>query len=517
LSLPQRALDWVRDTAIADGLTVTEEPTLVPKWVRGAEWATLLSPRVKALHMVGLGMSVNTSGVNITAPVFVVSGNDELQANCSKAAGKIVLFNTPFTEYGVTVAIRVNAGTWGAACGAVAALIRSVGPFSLQNPHTGATNAAAPIPAAAVSVEDASQLARMFTRGQAPVVSLYMESVWYPPSPSRNLLIDLPGSELPDEFVVVSGHGDSWDIAEGAMDDGGGFVSAWEAVRTLKNLGLRAKRTIRAVVWVNEENGSAGGNQYVTDFNASGVLAKHSFIFETDSGAFYPWGIGVSCACGPAGCVNGGCGATQAQLTLIGAELLASIGSGNVTDGGGGTDIDPSCATGVPCIGLNVLDPRLTDQSNNPCTVDSMGAWGPPVSPNPTQSYDSFYFWHHHSVSDTMERIDPLQLNTVGASLAIWAYAVAQLPGLLPRDAPAPPPVPAPAAAPVNAGAVAGGVVGGLGGLVALAFAWKFFAARSFGAPGWKTGGAASASYATLSGASARAGSPGDDDRSRRV
>jgi carboxypeptidase Q len=222
--------------------------TLVPKWVRGNEWGMLLSPRVKKLHMVGLGMTVNTSGVNITAPVFVVSGYDELVANCSKVAGKILLINTPFTEYGITVTIRVNAGNWGLQCGAVAVLIRTVGPYSIQNPHTGATNASSPIPSAAVSLEDASQLARMFARNQNPVVSIYMESSWYPPSPSRNLLIDLVGSERPNEYVVVSGHGDSWDIAEGAMDDLGGAVSSWEAVRTLKVLGIQPKRTVRAVV-----------------------------------------------------------------------------------------------------------------------------------------------------------------------------------------------------------------------------------------------------------------------------
>jgi carboxypeptidase Q len=489
-------------------------PTLVPKWVRGQEWAsmTVTDPttghvRVKQLHMVGLGMSVNTSGVNITAPLFVVSSNDDLQANCSTAAGKIVLFNVPFTEYGITVQTRLYAGTWGAACGAVAALIRTVGPFSMQSPHTGATNASAPIPSAAVSLEDASQMARMQARGQGVVVSLYMESVWFPPSPSRNILIDLVGSERPYEYVMIGGHGDSWDIAEGAMDDGGGMVSSWEAVRVLSALGLKPKRTVRAVVWVNEENGSAGGLQYAADLGPTGGLLNHSIALETDSGAFQPFGIGLSCACNAEGtCTNGGCGAAIAQLQLIGSALLGGIGSGNVTEGGDGTDIEPTCATGVPCSGLNVLDPRLTPDTNNPCIADSMGAWTNPTASG-LSSYDSGYFFYHHSASDTMERMDPRQLNHVSAALAVWAYSIAQLPELLPRDAPAPPEAPSNAnSAPADAGAVAGGVVGGLVGLALLAWVWKTLSTRpgGIGGLGSKFGGRGGAggqgeAYADLS------------------
>ena len=387
----EAALNWTVATARSDGLRVTEQATLVPKWVRGAESATLLSPRYKKLHMVGLGES---DPGNVTAPVFVVGSNSELQANCSKAAGTIVLFDVPFTTYGDTVPTRSNAGTWAVACGAVGALIRTVGPYSLQNPHTGFTNAAG-IPTAAVSLEDASQLRRMFERGQAPVVNLAMESEHFPDSPSRNILIDLVGTELPDEITVISGHADSWDIAEGAMDDGGGFVTAWEAVRVLAKLGLRARRTIRAVLWVNEENGSAGGITYSQSVN----LSAHSFMSECDGGAFQPYGIGAQCL------PSADCSAAIAQLTTLGAGLLASIGSGNVSVGGDGTDIAPSCELGVVCAGFNVLDPRLTGDSNNPCMTDSMGAWTLPTYSVSALPYDSQYFWIHHSAADTMERM----------------------------------------------------------------------------------------------------------------
>jgi carboxypeptidase Q len=134
----ENALDYIKELATSeDGLRVTEEPTMVPKWVRGDEWGYMISPRLKKLHLVGLGMSTNTKGQNITAPIFVVSGYPDLQANCSKAQGKIVVFNTIFTTYGNTVSTRTNAAVWGASCGAVASLIRSIGPFSMQVSASG--------------------------------------------------------------------------------------------------------------------------------------------------------------------------------------------------------------------------------------------------------------------------------------------------------------------------------------------------------------------------------------------
>ena len=479
----EAALSWVVQTARdVDGLTVTEQRTQIPRWVRGAEsgsWTTAAGPltpfpRTKKLHMVGLGMSIGTPGGQpITAPGYVIFGaspdaaNASLQLECEaiRAQRAIVLFNVPFTTYGATVGIRGIAGTIAAACGAQAALIRTVGAYSLQNPHTGYTMNAS-IPAAAVSLEDAAQMQRMWDRGQAFSITLQMDSYYDGLVDSRNVIIDYTGSTNPGEVVLVSGHGDSWDIAEGAMDDGGGFVTAWEAVRTLKALGLQSPRTVRAVVFVNEENGDHGGDQYAADLlNATYQgIANHSWALETDIGPFAPYGIGVGCA------VGADCGAAQAQLALIGAALLGGIGSGNVSSGGGGTDVDPTCAQGVVCSGLNVLDPRLTSDSNNPCTADAMGVWGPPSydAANP-QLYDSQYFWVHHSEADTMERVDPRQLNHGAAALAVWAYAIALLPTLLPRDAPAPPaPSTSGGAASAGDGGLAAGAGGGVAGALAL-------------------------------------------------
>lgn len=205
------------------------EPVMVPHWVRGNEWAAMISPRNKTLHMVGLGNSVGTNGTVITAPVFVVQSFTELTQNCSKANGTIVLFNAPWTGYGSTVAYRSGAPAAAAACGAVATLVRAVAPYGIQTPHTGGTSTG-PIPAASVSIEDALQMQRMQDRGWPITVQLYMEAQMLPPAQSYNLIIQVTGSEFPQEYVLVGGHSDSWDAdgEDGAMDDLGGCVASWE-------------------------------------------------------------------------------------------------------------------------------------------------------------------------------------------------------------------------------------------------------------------------------------------------
>jgi len=167
-----------------------------------------------------------------------------------------------------------------------------------------------------------------------------------------------------------------------------------------------------------------------------------------------------------------------AVLLVVLAPAVLEPANNCVSAGGGGTDVGPTCALGVVCSGLNVLDPRLTSDTNNPCTADAMGVWGPPSydASNP-QLYDSQYFWVHHSEADTMERVDPRQLNHGAAALAVWAYAISQLPTLLPRDAPAPP-APAPAAAAASDSGVTAIAGGAAGGLAAVALLGYFAATR---------------------------------------
>jgi carboxypeptidase Q len=388
----ERAIDWIIAEMKKDQLdNVRGEKVMVPKWVRGEEWAKLVSPRAVPLHMIGLGRSIGTRAAGITAEVLVVNSFEDLTAKSAQAKGKIVLFDVPFTSYGQTVRYRSRAAIEAAKVGAVAALVRSVSSFSMQNPHTGAMgydSAVTKIPAAALSVEDAAMLHRMANRGEKVVVSLKMSAKTLPDAPSRNVVAELRGTTKADEVVLMGGHIDSWDVGVGAMDDGGGVVAAWEAVKLLKRLGLRAKRTIRVVAWTNEENGSRGGEGYRDAHRAE--LDKHVMALESDNGVFKPQGLGVT--------------AGEGGLAMVKdiASLLAPIGADSATAGGGGADTAPIAALGVPTMSPNVDGTR--------------------------------YFWYHHSAADTMDKLDPRELAECVALMAVTAYVIADMPGTLPRQ-----------------------------------------------------------------------------------
>ena len=385
----ERALDWILEEMRRDGLArVRGEPVLVPVWVRGQESAELLEPRYRRLPMLGLGGSVGTDSAGITAEVLVVSSFEELTAREREARGKIVLFDVPFTTYGQTVRYRGAGAVAAARAGAVASLIRSVTPASQQSPHTGAMNYAdtAPrIPHAALTVEDAMLLHRLQDRGDPVVVRLRMGARTLPDRESRNVMGELPGRERPEEVVVLGGHIDSWDVGQGAMDDGGGVVAAWEAVRLLQRLGLRPRRTVRVVGWVNEENGLRGGNAYRDAHQGE----RHVLAIETDAGVFAPQGFGFQ-----------GGDAAFALVQGIG-PLLERTGAIAITRGGGGADIGPIMRDGVPGMGLNVDGAR--------------------------------YFWYHHSDGDTIDKLDPREMALCVAALAVMVYVVADLPEGLPR------------------------------------------------------------------------------------
>ncbi|HEX2718390.1 MAG TPA: M20/M25/M40 family metallo-hydrolase, partial [Gemmatimonadaceae bacterium] len=325
------AIDWVLAEMKRDGLeNVRGEPVKVPHWVRGQESLELVSPRRAKLPILGLGGTIGTPAKGITAPVIVVSGFDELTARADEAKGKIVLFDVPFTSYGATVRYRGGGASAAAKVGAVAALVRSVTPQSLRTPHTGALrydSTVKRIPSAAVTVEDAMMMRRMIERGDRVVVTLKLGARMLPDAPSRNVVAELRGSEKPDEIVVLGGHIDSWDVGQGAMDDGGGVVAAWEAVRLIKALGLRPRRTLRVVGWTNEENGLAGGNAYRDAHRAE--VDKHVLAIESDNGVFKPRGVGFT-----------GSDSARAIVRQV-ARLLERIEAGGVAAAGGGADIGP--------------------------------------------------------------------------------------------------------------------------------------------------------------------------------
>jgi carboxypeptidase Q len=387
----EHALDWVLAEMKKDGLdNVHGEPAMVPHWVRGSESAELVEPRHQNLPMLGLGGSIATPPGGITGEVLVVRSFDDLHAKAAQAKGKIVLFNVPFTNYGETVQYRGNGAVEAAKAGAVASLIRSVTPYSQRTPHTGGMrydSAVKRIPHAAITVEDADMIQRMIARGQKVVVKLTMSAQMLPDAPSKNVMGELRGTQHPEEVIVLSGHMDSWDVGRGAMDDGGGVVAAWEALRVLKDLGFRPRRTIRVVGWTNEENGTRGGNAY-RDAHAAD-LSHHVLAVESDDGVFRPLGFGFT-----------GSDSAFAILSQVG-KLLESINAGQITKGGGGADIGPIMQRGVPGAGL------VTDGTR--------------------------YFWYHHTESDTIDKLDPHDMALCVAAMAVLAYVVADLPEALPR------------------------------------------------------------------------------------
>ena len=212
-------------------------------------------------------------------------------------------------------------------------LLRSVGLLGLRTPHTGALryeDGLARIPSAAIPIEDADRLQRLVDRKMKVVLRLRMEAQQLPDAPSANLVAEWRGRERPEEIVLIGGHIDSWDVGTGAMDDGGGSVVAWEAARLMKSLDLRPRRTVRVVLFTNEENGLRGGLAY-RDLHQS---ETHVAAIESDSGVFKPSGFGFT-----------GSDAARAIVKSI-ATLLQPIGAGDVGADGGGADIGPLAQAG---------------------------------------------------------------------------------------------------------------------------------------------------------------------------
>ncbi len=386
----EAAIDWIVQEMENDGFTtVRTEPVMVPHWVRGEESLRLQSPWQENLDILGLGGSIATPPEGISAEVMVVSSFDELDRRQAEAAGKIVVYDAPFTSYGETVRYRYRGAIEAARYGAVASLIRSVTPFSLNTPHTGGmayADTVPKIPQAAITVEAAEMLHRMTRRRQVPELALKMSAETLPDFQSRNIIVEIPGSEKSDEIVVMGGHIDSWDVGQGAMDDAGGCVASWEALRLIKTLGLRPKRTIRVVFWTNEENGLRGGKTYFENHQNE----NHVVAMESDGGVFAPLGFGFS---GPDD--------MRSKIEDI-ARLLAPIGADSVFAQGGGADISPLTNSGVPGMGLKVDGTK--------------------------------YFWYHHTRADMVSMLNREDFNRCVAALALMAYMIADLPEPLSRE-----------------------------------------------------------------------------------
>lgn len=387
----ENAINWILKEMNNDGLeNVKGEKVAVPTWIRGKESATLLSPFMKELSMLGLGGSIATPRGGLKAEVIVVNDWDELESRSNEVPGKIVLFNAPFTSYGETVAYRYSGASAAAKHGAVASLIRSIGPWSMNTPHTGVMaykDDVKKIPHAALTMEDAMMLSRIHDRNDKIIVKLDMNARMVADRWSRNVLGEIKGSIYPEEVVVVGGHIDSWDVGQGAHDDGGGCIVSWEVLRLIKELGLKPKRTIRCVMWTNEENGGKGNKGY-RDMHMD-EMDKHVLAIESDGGVFSPEGFGFS----------GNESAREIVEEIH--ELMKPIGANTISEGGRAADVAPLNDEGVPVMSLKV------DGSK--------------------------YFWYHHTNADTFDKIDFNEFNRCIAAMAIMAYVVADLDEPLPR------------------------------------------------------------------------------------
>ena len=375
---------------------------MVPKWVRGHEYCELINaPRPVKIDMLGLGGSIATPPDGITADVVVVRNDEELKSlPREKVAGKIVVFNFPMPQYsptkgsgyGSAVQYRVRGATWAAEKGAIAALIRSVTAYSLDTPHTGGMRYSdtdvKKIPVAAITIEAATMMARLQARGITPRVKLYMEAKDEGFVPSANVIGEIVGSEKPEEIVVIGGHIDSWDVGQGAQDDGAGCVAAMEALTIIRKLGLKPRRTIRVVLWTNEENGVYGARDYAARHRNE----VHVAGIESDSGGFKPEGLSLDME------DDGREQQAVPMLTEI-LSLLKPIGATRATTGFSGVDVAQLKPSGTACLGLRV-DGRL-------------------------------YFNTHHTRADTVDKVNPRELNDCAITLAVTSFVLADMPGKL--------------------------------------------------------------------------------------
>lgn len=382
------AVQWGLDAMRQLGLeNVRAEPCMVPCWVRGEERAEIAAPSALPLRITALGGSIGTPPEGLEADILEVRSFEELRELGDAARGKIVFFNRPMPRwlrrtgqaYGQAVPQRSNGAIEAAKVGGVAALVRSMTTAIDEHPHTGAmhyVDGVPQIPAAAVATADAELLAALLQRG--PVrVRLVLGCETRPDVESANVVGELRGSELPDEIVVIGGHLDAWDLGEGAHDDGAGIAHVLEAVRLLQACGIRPKRTIRVVLFMNEENGLRGAEAYAE----AHAHERHAAAIETDSGGFSP--IGFNCS------LDAEAAASLRELFRPLDELGAGVFA---TGGGGGADIGPLGRAGVPLFGLMVDGQR--------------------------------YFDYHHTAIDTLAMVHEREL-ALGA--AVIAYAASAL------------------------------------------------------------------------------------------
>ncbi len=385
-----QAVAWTERTMREIGLSsVRQIPCMVPHWVRGPrESATMLvGERSVPLSICALGGSVGTPNGAIVAEVIEVKSREEAEALGAKGMGKIVFYNRGFDPklqstgagYGTSVDQRTGGASAAAKSGAVAVLVRSMTLAKDDEPHTGAMNYSGDIkiPGVALGIQSAEKLSAALQNG--PVrVRLDLSCQVLPEVPSASVAGEIVGSTMPGDVIVMGGHLDSWDLGQGAHDDGEGIVHALEELRIIKELGLKPKRTIRVVAFMNEENGLRGGLAYAE--MAKTAKERHYAAIESDAGGFMPREFGVSkekCA--------------KVQLWV---EYLRQFGIERISEGGGGADIGPLEPLGTTLFGLEPDNQR--------------------------------YFDYHHSRNDTIDKVHPRELEYGAIAMAALAWLISE-------------------------------------------------------------------------------------------
>ncbi|XP_065580476.1 carboxypeptidase Q-like isoform X2 [Artemia franciscana] len=372
---------------------VSKDPVAVPHWVRGEEMAAMIHPRFQPLSVIGLGPSVATPIEGIISEILVVKSFEELQNKTpNEVKGKIVVYNEEFESYGKTVIYRGLGAVEAAKLGAAAALVRSVTPFSIDSPHTGFTHyeeEVPKIPIACISIEGAELLQRLYNRGIKVIIHLKMLEKDLSPATSYNLMADIVGSKMPDQLIIISGHIDSWDVGQGAMDDGGGAFISWNALSLLHMLNLRPKRTIRTILWTGEEFGLLGANSYFEKNKSN--LEKFTFVMESDMGTFRPTGLIFG------GGDKGACIISKILTLFESINATSLVRSSDVS-----SDITFWTDAGIP--GASILNEN------------------------------DKYFWFHHSNGDTMTVENPESLDLCLALWATTAFVIADMDEDFPRN-----------------------------------------------------------------------------------
>ena len=394
----ERAVSWGEEELKALALdAVRLQSVMVPKWVRGNfEYANIETSPGNTINVpiCALGGSIATPSVGIRAQVVEVQNFEDLNAlGREKVAGKIVFYNRPmdaklintFQAYSGAVNQRSRGATVAAKLGAVGVIVRSMNLRLDDYPHTGAMNYGdlplrQRIPAAAISTNGAELLSSMLKLNPNLQFFFKQNCKNYPDVPSHNVIGELKGSEQPEKIIVVGGHLDSWDLGDGAHDDGAGIVQSMEVLRIFKAMGYQPKHTIRVVLFMNEENGMRGGKAYAAAAKKNNE--QHVFALESDAGGFTPRGFSFDCS--PA----------QFQQILSWKKYFEPYQIFEFSLGGSGADIGPLKDGKVVLSGLRPDSQR--------------------------------YFDHHHAATDTFEAINKRELELGAAAMTSLVYLVDQ-------------------------------------------------------------------------------------------